>query len=115
MVETVLMREKKVLVFLKVKPKSADKHIILLIVRELTYIIYRDGCFHIVSKGRCKVQLCTVQTVVLMVLFTDCVRNIAKCFKKIIPCREAGDISGPSYSLIRTKPKPYRCKFVNLL
>jgi hypothetical protein len=40
---------------------------------------------------------------------------MGKQMKKIIPRREAGDISGPSYSLIRTKPKPYRCKFVNLL
>ena len=50
-----------------------------------------------------------------MVLFTDYIENSADCIKKIIPRRVAGDISGPSYSLIRTKPKPYRYKFVNFL
>ncbi len=35
-------------------------------------------------------------------------------FEKNNPPPGGGGYSGPSYSLIRTKPKPYHRKFVNL-
>ena len=45
-IKSVLMREIKVFVLLQVGAKTADQQIVLLKIRELTDVIYRNGALH---------------------------------------------------------------------
>lgn len=45
-IKSVLMREVKIFMFLQVDTKTADQQVVLLKIRKLTYIIYRECVLH---------------------------------------------------------------------